>query len=76
MPQVTTKKRRFEFVQGTSCKFWEIMVSASGVHVQFGRIGTDGQGTTKLFPDESAAAKHADTVVRAKLAKGYVEVSI
>lgn len=42
--------------------------------VQFGRIGTAGQASTKTFPDEAAAAKFAEKMIREKLAKGYQEV--
>ena len=66
--------RRLEFVQGSSNKFWQIQVCGAEVHIQFGRIGTSGQFVTKSFPDEAAAAKHADKVTREKIVKGYAEV--
>ena len=62
-------KRRFEFVSGGSDKFWEVDVT-----VRFGRNGTDGQTTTKTFPDSAAAEKHVENLVRAKLGKGYIEI--
>jgi predicted DNA-binding WGR domain protein len=68
-------KRRFEFVEGTSSKFWEISVSNSQVSVTFGRIGTAGQTQNKGFADSSAAQQHADRLVQQKLAKGYVELA-
>ena len=69
-----TKSRRFEFVGGTSSKFWEIAVSGSRVSVCFGRIGTAGQSETKTFPDATAADTHAEKKIREKLGKGYVQV--
>ena len=36
-------KRYFEFIEGSSSKFWEISVSDKIVTVRFGRIGTNGQ---------------------------------
>ena len=75
MSQAQVKKRRFEFAEGNSCKFWEVAVSGSAVRVQFGRIGTAGQSNSKSFPDEQTATRHADTVIRQKLAKGYAEVA-
>jgi len=68
-------KRRFEFVDGGSDKFWEISASGTEVTVRFGRNGTNGQTSTKSFPDRDAAEKHAEKLVREKTAKGYVEVS-
>lgn len=74
MPIQATRARHFEFIAGTSSKFWEITVRGKEVLVRFGRIGTEGQATTKTFVDEASAAKHAEKVIREKLAKGYVEV--
>jgi len=70
----STIKRRFEFIGGSSDKFWEIGVNGSEVEVRFGRNGTSGQTTTKTFPDSAAAEKHADKLIREKLGKGYCEV--
>jgi DNA ligase-1 len=69
------KKRYFEFVEGTSSKFWEIAVAGTDVTVRFGRIGTNGQTKTKSFSDESAARKHADSLIEEKTGKGYSEKS-
>jgi predicted DNA-binding WGR domain protein len=66
-------KRRFEFVGGSSAKFWEVNVVQATVTVCYGRIGTDGQAQTKTFGDGAAAQKHADKLVEQKLGKGYVE---
>ncbi|MBI3821559.1 MAG: DNA ligase [Planctomycetes bacterium] len=70
----TISKRRFEFVAGSSDKFWEIQIAGAEVIVRFGRNGTNGQTSTKTFPDEAAARKHADKLVTEKIDKGYVEV--
>jgi predicted DNA-binding WGR domain protein len=67
------KKRYFEFVGGTSAKFWEIGVSGTAVTVRFGRIGTEGQTQVKELADADAAAKHAEKLIGQKLAKGYRE---
>ncbi len=67
-------RRRFVFVAGASDKFWEIAVSGSAVTVCYGRNGTAGQTNLKWFADEAAAAKFAETTIRAKTAKGYREV--
>lgn len=67
-------KRRFEFVEGSSDKFWEIEIAGTDVTVTFGRRGTNGQTKTKSFPYEAAAKKHADKLIEEKTGKGYVEV--
>jgi predicted DNA-binding WGR domain protein len=68
-------KRRFEYTEGSSNKFWEVTVSKVSVTVCFGRIGTGGQMQTKSFADATTAQKHADKLVAQKLGKGYVEVT-
>jgi DNA ligase-1 len=66
--------RRFEFVEGTSRKFWEITHNRNEVTVRYGRIGTGGQSNSKQFPDEQAARTHASRLIDEKLGKGYQEV--
>jgi len=63
--------RRFEFSEGNSQRFWEISAQGVEVTVRFGRIGTQGQSQVKSFADETAAAKHVETLVKQKVAKGY-----
>lgn len=67
--------RRFEFSEGNSSKFWELTLQGTEVTVRFGRIGTQGQVNEKSFPDEAAAAKHAEKLVEQKLGKGYQEIT-
>lgn len=66
-------KRYFEFVGGTSAKFWEATVSGNEVTVRFGRIGTQGQTQTRTLPDAEAAGRHAEKLIASKTAKGYRE---
>ena len=66
--------RRFEFVSGSSAKFWEVTTDNREVTVRYGRIGTNGQTQRKSFTSPAAAAQHADKQVAAKLAKGYREL--
>lgn len=66
-------KRYFEFVGGSSAKFWEATVSGNTVTVRFGRIGTDGQTQVKTLADTDAATKHAEKLITEKTAKGYLE---
>ena len=74
MSTTSPMRRRFQFVEGTSSKFWEIQIRGAETVVRFGRIGSDGQASVKTFPDATAAAKFAEKVIREKLAKGYQEV--
>lgn len=67
--------RRFEFVEGTSAKFWEASVEGSVFTVVYGRLGTAGQRKDKSFPSEDAAQKEYDKKVAEKLREGYHEVS-
>jgi DNA ligase-1 len=69
-----TIPRRFEFVEGTATKFWEVVRSAKSVTVRYGRIGTDGQSKSKDFDDESAAVRHAERLIDEKVGKGYREI--
>ena len=67
--------RRFEFVGGTSAKFWMARVEDTVFTVVYGRIGTDGQRKEKEFDDEAAAQKEYDKKVAEKQREGYVEVA-
>jgi predicted DNA-binding WGR domain protein len=68
-------KRRFEFVDGKSFKFWDITVADCRVTVSYGRIGTSGQSQTKTFHDADEATRHVSKVAAAKVKKGYAEVT-
>jgi DNA ligase-1 len=66
-------KRYFEFVEGTSSKFWEIRVEGTTFFTRYGKIGTDGQTTQKDWPDEAKAQAEADKLINEKTRKGYLE---
>lgn len=67
--------RRFEFVQGTSAKFWMADVEGKSFVVVYGRLGTAGQRKDKAFPSEAAAQKELEKKIGEKLREGYHEVS-
>lgn len=69
----TRKSRYFEFVGGTSNKFWEISQSTNTVTTRWGRIGSAGQSKTKTFADEAAAANAMTALMRQKTDEGYAE---
>lgn len=66
--------RRFELVEGTSAKFWEVETRGATLIVRYGRLGTDGQTKEKALASPAAASKEADKLVAEKLGKGYGEV--
>jgi predicted DNA-binding WGR domain protein len=74
MPSSATTTRRFEFVEGSSSKFWEVSVNGNEVTMRFGRIGSTGQTQTKSFSDQAAPTKQAEKLVSEKLKKGYLEI--
>jgi DNA ligase 1 len=72
-PSTTAAARVFEFVEGSSAKFWEIRVEGRSFVTRYGRIGTEGQVTRKDFDSEAKAEAEAEKLVTEKTKKGYVE---
>lgn len=68
--------RRFELVEGTASKFWEIEQSDGELNIRWGRIGTAGQSQTKPFADAGKAKAALDKLVKEKTGKGYTEASV
>jgi len=66
--------RYFEFIGGTSKKYWHVTVDGSELVVSFGRIGTAGQLKRRSFASETMARHEAEKLIREKLGKGYQEV--
>ncbi len=71
----TGKPRYFEFVQGTSSKFWEVSQAGNAMTTRWGRIGSSGQSKTKTFVDEQMVAKAIAKLVEEKTGEGYTEKS-
>lgn len=67
-------KRRFEFSEGGSNKFWEVSIDGNGVVTTYGRIGASGQTTIKTEANAEKAKATCEKLVREKTKKGYVEV--
>jgi len=63
---------RYEFVQGTSSKFWQIELDGESFTTTYGKIGTDGKSTTKSFDSAEKAQREYDKLVKQKTKKGYV----
>jgi predicted DNA-binding WGR domain protein len=65
--------RYFEFVEGSSSKFWEITLDGTSFTTRYGKIGTDGQQSLKEYDSEAKATTEYDKLVAEKVKKGYVE---
>ena len=55
--------RRFEFVGGSSAKFWEVTATGCDLTVRYGRLGTQGQSQLKAFGSEAEATGHAEKLI-------------
>ena len=66
-------KRRFNFVNGRSNKFWEVEVIDTVLVTRWGRIGTTGQGMTENYVSNASALLGADRKCNEKLSNGYKE---
>jgi DNA ligase-1 len=71
--EATSKPRHFEFVEGTSNKFWEVSQSQNSMTTRWGRIGSNGQSKTKAYADPQAAADAMAKLIQEKTDEGYVE---
>ena len=58
-----------------SNKFWNIEVKNKTLHIQYGRIASNGKLLIKEFNNKTSAQMAADKIIEEKLAKGYKEVS-
>jgi uncharacterized protein (TIGR02996 family) len=61
----------FEFVEGSSSKFWEITIAGTTVTTRYGKIGTAGQSTPKTYKSAGEAKLEHDKLVAEKTKKGY-----
>lgn len=68
-------KRCFIFQDDKSQKFWNIDIGETSFTVNYGRLGTTGQTSTKEFATAEAAEKAAVKAIAEKIKKGYREVS-
>ncbi|SCX73374.1 DUF4132 domain-containing protein [Variovorax sp. EL159] len=68
--------RRFELIEGTASKFWEVEQADTDLNIRWGRIGTAGQSQTKSFADATKAAAQLTKLVAEKTGKGYSEVGV
>ena len=70
-------KRRYEYKDAISNKFWEINLTGKQVTLTYGRIGIENPASiVKKFKGKSAsedAEKFAESKIREKTNKGYIE---
>lgn len=62
---------RYELVDGSSAKFWEINLNGDSFDVCFGRIGTAGTSSTKVFDSREKAEAEYNKMIKSKTKKGY-----
>jgi predicted DNA-binding WGR domain protein len=67
-------KKYFEYKDAVSNKFWEINLKGKIITLTYGKIGAKGQKTLKDdFVNAAGAKKFAESKIRKKTNKGYVE---
>jgi uncharacterized protein YwqG/predicted DNA-binding WGR domain protein len=67
-------KRRFEYKDEKSNKFWEIEQNGNAYTTWYGRIGGNPQSDTNEFDTEEKASKAYAKIIAEKTKKGYKEV--
>src|SRR5512140_509001 len=65
--------RHFEYSEGTSSKFWEVVAMGKELRIRFGKIGSDGQTKLKQLATPAEAAAEMAKLVAEKTKKGYRE---
>jgi DNA ligase-1 len=70
------ERRRFEFSEGNSNKFWEVWVEGTIMKTRYGKIGSNGATTLKECDNEAAANKLMFKMIVEKTGKGYTETSV
>jgi len=75
---MTTQKTYLELSQdsGVSHKFYEVIVDDCTMSIRYGRIGTNGQQSSKTFPSHDKATSEAAKKIRSKQKKGYAEAEM
>nr|MBA2671854.1 WGR domain-containing protein [Gemmatimonadota bacterium] len=68
------KSRRFEMSEGSSKKFWTIVVEGTSHTVTFGRLGSSGQSQSKSFATKEEALRSVKKLIAEKTRKGYREL--
>ncbi len=65
--------RHFIFQDEKSHKFWAVEQQGNELHINWGKVGTNGQSQVKSFADAAAAEKAELKLIAEKIKKGYVD---
>ena len=65
--------RHFIYQDEKSHKFWAVKQQGNELHINWGKVGTNGQNQVKSFADAAAAEKAGLKLIVEKVKKGYVE---
>ena len=68
-------RQYFELIEGAHSKYWHIEVSGKSLLTHYGRIGSQGQTTSKSFAAQDLAKGAAEKLISQKLRKGYRKVT-
>lgn len=68
-------RRRFEYKDEKSNKFWEIELIGTAYTTYYGKIGGSSRADVNDFGSEAEAEKQYEKIIAEKLKKGYEEVS-
>lgn len=68
-------KVELQYIDGRSKKFWRARTEGDELHINFGRLGSDGQSKTKTFDSAAAAVAELDKLATSKRGKGYVDTA-
>ncbi|EFE3927482.1 WGR and DUF4132 domain-containing protein [Escherichia coli] len=65
--------KHFIYQDEKSHKFWAVEQQGNELHINWGKVGTNGQSQVKSFADAAAAEKAELKLIAEKVKKGYVE---
>ena len=68
------KQGRYFYDDGRSRKFWSYRQRAKTVTICYGRIGTEGRESKKLYKTPSAAEEDVEKQIDQKVRKGYLAI--
>nr|WP_201770883.1 WGR domain-containing protein [Nonlabens ulvanivorans] len=70
-PQGNLTFKRYEFVEGSSSKYWEIAIDGFDIVTRYGRIGNQPQENRKSMDDRVSVLKEEMRLIGVKTRKGY-----
>ncbi|WP_245910883.1 AAA domain-containing protein [Nonlabens arenilitoris] len=70
-PQGNLTFKRYEFVEGSSNKYWEIAIDGFDIITRYGRIGNKPQENRKSLDDQVSVLKEEMRLIGVKTRKGY-----